>query len=152
MEPPVPSSPLEAGPAEAAPQERRSLRAWNRSRGTLIAGRVAVANGLWRRAVGLIGRAALAPDEGLWLPGTSGIHMAFMRFPIDALFLGPDEGAGRRRVVAVHHHLRPWVGIVPLVRGARGVLELPAGRAAASGTRAGDEVVLEDPFADPQRA
>ena len=41
---------------------------------------------------------------GLWLTGTNGIHMMFMRFPIDAVFLGkPDPGRdGARTVVSVH--------------------------------------------------
>ena len=42
-----------------------------------------------------MGRASLAPDEGLYLPVNS-IHMLFMRFAIDALFVGAADSAGRR--------------------------------------------------------
>jgi len=71
--------------------------------------------------------------------------MMFMRFAIDAVFLGdPDPGhAGARPVVSVHRGLRAWTGLVPLVRGAHGVLELPVGTIERSGTAVGDLVVLE---------
>ena len=67
--------------------------------------------------------------------------MFFMRFAIDAVFLGKPE-AGGRRVVAAKRRLRPWIGLVPLVRAANGVLELPAGTIAATGTEVGDVVQL----------
>jgi hypothetical protein len=64
----------------------------------------------------------------------------FMRFPIDAGFVGRplhDQGGGRT-VVSVHRGLRTWTGLVPLVRGAHGVLELPVGTIDGSGTQVGD--------------
>ena len=98
-----------------------------------------------------MGRSTLDAGAGLWLPDSNGIHMMFMRFPIDAVFLGKplatgDEGgaaAGEvRPVVSVHPALRAWTGLVPLVRGAHGVLELPAGTIAATGTVPGDLISL----------
>jgi uncharacterized membrane protein (UPF0127 family) len=70
--------------------------------------------------------------------------MMFMRFPIDAVFLGPPVAgeAGGQRVVSAHPGLRAWVGLVPLVRGAQGVLELPVGTIQRTGTAVGDLVVL----------
>jgi uncharacterized membrane protein (UPF0127 family) len=38
--------------------------------------------------------------------------------------------------------VRPWIGLVPLVLGADGVLELPVGAIDASGTAPGDSVRL----------
>ncbi len=90
-----------------------------------------------------MGRPSLPTGSGLWLTGTSNIHMFFMRFPIDAVFLGRPAADGGRQVVAVHAGLRPWTGIVWYARGADGCLELPAGSAAASGTAVGDVVALE---------
>ncbi len=91
-----------------------------------------------------MGRPSLADGAGLWLPDSNGIHMMFMRFPIDAVFLGrPQDGdASARPVVSVHRGLRAWTGLVPFVRGAHGVLELPVGTIEASGTQAGDLVRL----------
>ena len=121
------------------------LRARNLSRSTAIAERVDVADSLWAKFMGLMGRAGLEPDAGLWLTDSNGIHMMFMRFAIDAVFLGdPDPGReGARPVVSVHRGLRAWTGLVPLVRGAHGVLELPVGTIERTGTAVGDLVVLE---------
>jgi hypothetical protein len=121
------------------------LRALNVSRGTELATNLESADGLWGRFMGLMGREALKPDTGLWLPGTNGIHMMFMRFPIDAVFLSrPTPGhGGARAVVSVHRRLRAWTGLVPLVRGAYGVLELPVGTIERTGTTVGDLIELE---------
>ena len=111
----------------------------NETRGTLLAGHLEIATSLWGRFMGLMGRRSLPEGHGLWLGG-NGIHMMFMRFPIDAVFLGRASADGLRPVVSVHRRLRPWVGLVPLVRGADGVLELPVGTIDASGTIPGDVV------------
>ncbi len=74
------------------------------------------------RLFGLIPRRFLGEDEGLWLEPCAMIHMCFMRFPIDAVFLDKDL-----KVLRVIDGLRPW-RVSPWVFGARGVLELPAGR------------------------
>jgi len=34
-----------------------------------------------------------AADHALWLPDSNGIHMMFMRFAIDAVFVGAADGA-----------------------------------------------------------
>ena len=90
-----------------------------------------------------MGRPTLAAGAALWLPDSNGIHMMFMRFPIDAVFLGRPDSAGERPVVSVHERLPAWRGLVPLVRGAHGVLELPIGTIAATGTAIGDRIALD---------
>jgi uncharacterized membrane protein (UPF0127 family) len=122
-----------------------SLVARNLTRGRVLAGSVEDAAGLWGKFIGLMGRPSLPAGTALWLPGSNGIHMMFMRFPIDAVFLGrPDAaGDGARPVVGLRERLPAWRGLVPLVRGAHGVLELPAGTIAESGTVVGDLVTLE---------
>ncbi len=81
-----------------------ALLARNDTRGTVLADRVEVAASLWGKFRGLMGRASLADGAALWLPESNGIHMMFMRFPIDAVFVGrPDDSAGgARRVISVH--------------------------------------------------
>ena len=112
----------------------------NETRGTTLAETVETAGSIWARFMGLMGRKALPAGHALWLPGDNGIHMFFMRFAIDAIFLAKPRPDGSREVVAAKPALRPWTGMVPLVRGANGVLELPAGTIAESGTVAGDIV------------
>ena len=124
-------------------RERRALVARNLTRQTVLATDVESADGLWAKFMGLMGRRSLAPGAALWLPGSNGIHMMFMRFPIDAVFVGKPDGSGVRAVVSVHPALPAWRGLVPLVRGADGVLELPTGVIAATGTTVGDRIALE---------
>jgi uncharacterized membrane protein (UPF0127 family) len=112
----------------------------NETRGTTLAESVEIATSLWGRFMGLMGRRSLPAGHGLWLPGTNGIHMFFMRFPIDAVFLAKVAADGSRSVLAARRNVRPWTGMVPLVRGADGVLELPVGSIDATGTQAGDAV------------
>ncbi len=102
-----------------------------------------IAESFWARFMGLMGRASLPAGGGLWLRPGSGIHMLFMRFPIDAVFLAKPNADGARRVVAVHATLRPWTGVVWWARGADGCLELQAGAAEASGTVRDDLVRLD---------
>jgi len=129
-----------------------TLRARNVGRATELADRLEVADGLWARFMGLMGRRELDPGAGLWLTG-NGIHMMFMRFPIDAVFVGrPAQGhADARPVLAVHPGLRPWTGLVPLVRGASGVLELPVGTIERSLTAVGDLIALEPLATEPAK-
>jgi uncharacterized protein len=124
------------------------MRARNLTRSADLATRIEVADGWWGRFMGLMGRDGLDDGGGLWLAG-NGIHMMFMRFPIDAVFVGKaaaDGAAGAsagRPVLSVHRGLRPWTGLVPMIRGAEGVLELPVGTIERTGTAVGDSVVLE---------
>ncbi len=111
----------------------------NVSRDSVLAEHVEIAASLWGRFMGLMGRRSLPEGHGLWLGG-NGIHMMFMRFPIDAVFLAKAGPDGARRVVSVHRALRPWTGLVPLVRGAEGVLELPVGTIDRTWTAVGDVV------------
>ncbi len=120
-----------------------SLVARNSTRGTVLASRVAVGDSLWGKFWGLMGRRSLPDGEALWLPQENGIHMFFMRFPIDAIFVGRPAADGSRGVLSLHRALRPWTGIVPLIRGADGVLELPSGVIEASGTELGDAIRID---------
>jgi uncharacterized membrane protein (UPF0127 family) len=122
------------------------LRARNVTRGTVLATELESGDSLWAKFMGLMGRPSLPAGSGLWLPASNGIHMMFMRFAIDAVFVGKPDAEGTRPVVSVHPGLAAWRGLVPLVRGAHGVLELPVGTIAASGTVVGDRIAL-----DPQR-
>ena len=118
----------------------------NVSRDAVLASELETAASLWAKFMGLMGRpsSALPAGRGLWLPASNGIHMMFMRMPIDAVFVSKPDGSGTRAVRSVHRSLRAWTGLVPLVRGADGVLELPVGTIDATGTQVGDRVeVLE---------
>ena len=119
------------------------ISAVNLTRHTTVAAEIEPAHSLWAKFMGLMGRATLPPSTGLWLPGTNAIHMMFMRFAIDCIFLSRPVPEGRR-VVSVRRGLRPWIGVVWFARGADGVLELPVGTLDSTGTQVGDLVRLEE--------
>jgi uncharacterized membrane protein (UPF0127 family) len=124
---------------------RRSLVARNVSRDTVLAERLEDGASFRAKFMGLMGRRSLSSGEGLWLPDENGIHMLFMRFPIDVVFVSPprDGPAGRRRVLSARRDVPPWRGVVWRVGGAKGVLELPAGTIEATGTAIGDEIAID---------
>lgn len=108
----------------------------------LLCDRLSLGESFAERLLGLMGRASLAEGEGLYLK-TSSIHMMFMRFPIDALFVARADQSGARRVVAMRPQLPPWRGIVLHVRGAEAVVELPAGTLSRHRIQVDDAVVIE---------
>jgi uncharacterized membrane protein (UPF0127 family) len=116
----------------------RYVRVSNLTRGTTVAERCRVATSLRDRTVGLLATPSLAPGEGLLIERTQSIHMFFMRFAIDVIFV--DRQARVTRTVA---DLRPW-RVVWWARGARDCLELPVGALSASGTVAGDQLAVDE--------
>ncbi len=78
-------------------------------------------DGFGFRSKGLLGRKSLPEDEGILLLHCNSIHMFFMKFPIDAVFLDKQN-----RVVRIVHGIRPW-RISSLVWKASSTLETAAG-------------------------
>lgn len=102
----------------------------------VITPRLRRADSMWARMRGLLGTSSLAPDEGLWITPCNSIHMFFMRYAIDAIFV--DE---QLQVVRVHAHVKPW----KMARGgkhAHSVLELPAGTSTFHRIRVGDRLTV----------
>ena len=87
------------------------------------------------RGIGLMFRARLPEGHGMLIDPCNGIHMLFMRFAIDAVFL--DR---RDRVKKVYRRVPPWIGVVWLVWGAEKVVELPAGRLDGLDLPVGDQL------------
>jgi uncharacterized membrane protein (UPF0127 family) len=110
------------------------IRVENVTRGQTLVSAGAVADNPWTRLRGLIGRSGLAPGEGLLIVPCNSIHMFFMRFAIDVLYV--DRA---RRVVGLHHTLAPW-RVGRMYRQAHFVVELPAGTLRATGTEVGDQL------------
>jgi uncharacterized membrane protein (UPF0127 family)/CheY-like chemotaxis protein len=106
-------------------------------RGGTICERVTVAQTPIKRMRGLLGRRSLTAGDGLLLRPERGIHTAFMRFPIDAVFLGPDMD-----VIEIFEDVGPWR--IVHTRGAYAVLELAAGEASRRDVRRGDLLGVVD--------
>ncbi len=123
-------------PVKPVKKDGQLVRVVNSRSDTTLGSRVVLAVGVRSRLQGLLGRTDLAPGEGLWLEPCASIHMFFMRFAIDVVFV--DWGGA---VVKRCRDVRPW----RLASGglhARAALELPAGTIDRSDTRVGDRLEL----------
>ena len=108
-----------------------------RQDGSFVCERCLLAETPLTRLKGLLGRRELPPGEGLLLRPASSIHMFFMRFAIDAVWVD-----GELTVLKISSELAPWR--TAACRGARGVVELPAGEAARRGIRVGERLGLRE--------
>jgi uncharacterized membrane protein (UPF0127 family) len=118
------------------------LRAINETEGRVLCARLEDAGGIAGQSRGLLGRRRLEPDEGmLFVRGRfepfMWMHMFFMRFPIDIVFLDRNDV-----VVKLNRQLRPW-RVSSVVFAARKALELPAGAADLCRTAVGDRIGFE---------
>jgi uncharacterized membrane protein (UPF0127 family) len=109
-------------------------RILNETKGTVVAEQVGLAHSFWKRFKGLMMRSGLPDGEALLIEPSGSIHTAFMRFPIDVVFLSRDH-----EVVKVVPAIRPWR--LAFSKG-HGALELSAGSAARAGVEAGDRLAL----------
>ena len=84
---------------------------------------VEIADSFFKRLRGLMFRRRLEEGRGLLLAPCDGVHMFFMRFSIDVIYL--DKDFCIKKIV---RDLMPWLG-VSFCFGAWGALELPSGEA-----------------------
>jgi uncharacterized membrane protein (UPF0127 family) len=91
------------------------------------------------RFFGLMLRKSLPNHEALLLVPCNSIHMFFMRFPIDVVFL--DE---HNQIKQLAENLRPWRIISP-VRSAHATLELPVGSIKRFNMAVGDKLESLNP-------
>jgi uncharacterized protein len=106
-----------------------------RQDGSTVCERCLLAETPLSRLRGLLGRAGLERGEGILLRPASSIHMWFMRFAIDAVFLDREGN-----VLRVVERLRPWRMAGCL--GAKAVIELPAGECERVRLATGDRVIV----------
>jgi uncharacterized protein len=118
------------------PREEGTVFVYNRTKETFLAYRVKIADSMLSRLIGLLGKRFLAPDSGLWIVPSSGVHTLGMLFTIDVVFLDKDL-----RVVGFRELLRPF-SITSLNLQAESVLELPAHSIFKSRTEIGDQLVV----------
>ncbi|MGC2494169.1 MAG: DUF192 domain-containing protein [Candidatus Binatus sp.] len=118
------------------------VRAINQTRGTVLCARLENAGGLAGQGRGLLGRDGLEPGTGMLFENGRftpfmWMHMFFMRFAIDIVFLGRGN-----TVIKINRRLKPW-RVSSMVFGARSALELTAGASDESSTQTGDQIVFE---------
>lgn len=101
----------------------------------VLAQEVEMANTVWSRGIGLLGRKDLPSHQALWIEGCSSIHTCFMAFPIDVVYMDSQN-----KILKVVRNLVPWR--FSLSWGASVAIEWKAGTL-ADDLQPGDEVILE---------
>ena len=84
---------------------------------------VLIADTFLTRFAGLMFRKKLPPATGLYLAPCNSVHMCFMRFAIDVVYLDKEYN-----IIKIVQGLKPWVGLSMCPK-AWAVLELTVGEA-----------------------
>ena len=103
--------------------------------GSVVCERCVIATSPLTRMRGLLGRSELPQGEGIFLRPASSVHTAFMRFPIDVVFVDRDLV-----VLKVVPSLPTWR--TSGCRGAKGTFELASGEAERRGVTLGSRLEL----------
>ena len=112
------------------------MRITNTTRQTTLAENARRADGFLSRGRGLMVSPPLPEGGGLILDPCNSIHMFFMRYPLDIVFLD-KEG----KVVFMYKGIKPW-RMGRIVSGAKMAVELPEGVIEATQTQVGDTVQM----------
>ena len=115
----------------------REVFVYNKSKETFLAFRVAVADSILGRLIGLLGKRSLKPDGGVWIVPANAIHTVGMLFSFDVVMIDKDF-----RVVSVTEMVKPFRVLLPKLR-AESVIELPAHTIFRSRTEVGDQLLIE---------
>ncbi|MBI5415879.1 MAG: DUF192 domain-containing protein [Candidatus Omnitrophica bacterium] len=114
------------------------MRIINTTKNTTIADTACVAD-TWRsRMVGLLGRENIPAGEALVITRCRSIHMFFMRFAIDVVFVDKND-----RVVGLVENIPPF-HLSPVFFSSSYVVELPAGTVALTRISQGDHLAFEN--------
>jgi uncharacterized membrane protein (UPF0127 family) len=112
---------------------------FNQTRESFLGLRVLQADTMYSRLRGLLGRMKFAPEDGLWLTPSFGIHTFGMLFPVDVVYL--DDA---RRVTHLVEHLAPF-RFSPIRPECAGLLELRTRTIYSSHTKVGDQMLICPP-------
>ena len=108
----------------------------NVGRGTVLATRIEAAFDSATRNRGLLGRSGLPAGSAMVIAPSNSVHMFFMRFPLDIVFVAKDG-----TVVKVRQNVRPWR--IAAAWRAFAVVEGPVGMIEQTGTRPGDTLAVQ---------
>jgi uncharacterized membrane protein (UPF0127 family) len=108
----------------------------NTTKNTVIARKGLVADTFFSRMVGLLNRSSLENDEALMITRCQSIHMFFMRFAIDAIFVDKNGC-----VVALLKGIKPF-RLSPIFFRSSYVIETPEGIIVQSKTSLGDTIEI----------
>src|SRR5579864_5779794 len=117
--------------------KQRDVFVYNKTKETFLAFRVKVADSIFGRLIGLLGRRSLQPDSGVWIVPANAVHTIGMLFTFDLVLVDKNF-----KVVGLRELVRPFRITLP-ERKAESVLELPAHTIFRSRTQVGDQLLIE---------
>ena len=117
--------------------QKKTLRAKNTTRGTLVGQCIRVAESGFQRIIGLLGERELSSGDGLLILPSQGVHTWGMQFPIDVVVLDANW-----KVIATRQQMRPF-RFTRVFWKAAAVLELPIGTLDSTSTCVGDAIEFE---------
>lgn len=112
------------------------MRLINKTKNTILAQDVQVADTLFPRMRGLLGKKGLKCGQAIVLKPCNSIHTFFMRFPIDVLFVSKDN-----KVVKTISNLKPFA-LSGIYFSSSFAIELPSGTIQANLTEQTDTLEL----------
>jgi uncharacterized membrane protein (UPF0127 family) len=110
---------------------------YNQTKETFLSFRVKVADSIFSRLAGLLGKRSLHPDSGVWIVPANAVHTIGMLFTFDLVLIDKDF-----KVVGLRELVRPFKITRPNFR-AESVIELPAHTIFRSRTEIGDKLVID---------
>lgn len=99
---------------------------------------ILIADSFLTRLEGLMFRKKIPQTTGLLLIPCNSVHMCFMRFAIDVIYIDKDY-----KILKVVKNLKPWIGL-SICSKAWATLELNAGAADYYGFEAGKKFIREE--------
>jgi len=110
---------------------------FNQTKNTIIAKQAAMADTFRARLVGLLNRESIDDNEALIITQCQSIHMFFMRFAIDAIFVDKNNS-----VVGLVNNIQPG-HLSPFFPRSSYCIETAVGAIQKSDTSIGDTIKLE---------
>lgn len=110
------------------------MRVMNASKNIVLVDNCRTADTFISRFLGLMGKPCLPSDSGLVITPCNSIHMFFMRFPLDVVFVDRNN-----TVVSLVENIKPW-RVSGIAKKARSAIELTSGTIKRTQTEIGDKL------------
>ena len=98
---------------------------------------ILIANNFFTRFAGLMFKKKLPKATALLLTSCNSVHMCFMRFAIDVIYVDREC-----RVIKIVKNLKPWIGL-SFCSKAWATLEMSSGEAERCGLAVGKKLIVE---------
>ncbi|MCX7842038.1 MAG: DUF192 domain-containing protein [Clostridia bacterium] len=108
----------------------------NDTKGTVLAESCILADKFTSRFMGLMGKKCLEPGHALLIVPCNSIHMFFMSFPLDIIFINRHN-----RVAHLIENMPPWK-VSKIIFGAKSAIEVPVGTIKSTNTSIGDAIIF----------